>query len=309
MAVSFEKKAGDGACDAYGSAPMLRSRKRAARLVVASLFVGVVAAWVHSPVLSCTALSFDDDAYLTSNPLVTSPSWANAGRFFREVLEPSTVQGYYQPLAMVSLMVDYAAGGRPDHLRPFHVTGLILHALSAALVVVLIFQLTGHTWAALLVGLLFGLHPAATEVIPWIAQRKTLLATLFSLACLITYVRWTRTHRYAWFVLSLVLYGLALLSKPTAVPLVAVLLIWDWWPLRRLTKRTVIEKIPFAVIGVVFSVITIVSQARTGGTFSAAALSAWRPLLIVGYNLSFYLRQLLWPVGWPGYYVFPEPFR
>ena len=101
MAVSSERTIGEDARGGPGRASILAPRGSATRLVVAALFVGLITAWVQSPVLSCTALSFDDDAYLTSNPLVKAPSWSSAGSFLSEVLEPSTVRGYYQPLAMV----------------------------------------------------------------------------------------------------------------------------------------------------------------------------------------------------------------
>ena len=93
---------------------------------------------VHWPALSAQALSFDDQQYFTDNPLVQNPSWASARRFLTEVLKPSTVGGYYQPLAMLSLMADYAAGGREDNLRPFHRTSLTLHMANTALVIVLL---------------------------------------------------------------------------------------------------------------------------------------------------------------------------
>src|SRR5262245_47558924 len=76
--------------------------------------LGVVAAIVLAvfwPALRSTALWFDDDQYLTENKLVQNPSWAAARTFFAEVRKPSTVRGYYQPLAMVSLMLDSALGG------------------------------------------------------------------------------------------------------------------------------------------------------------------------------------------------------
>jgi hypothetical protein len=60
------------------------------------------------------------------------------------VFEPSTVEGYYLPLSMISLMLDYARGGRPDHLQPFHRTSLALHVLNTALVIVLLYSLFGQ---------------------------------------------------------------------------------------------------------------------------------------------------------------------
>jgi len=83
-------------------------------LALLVILMGVVAfavAAAHWPALSAGALSFDDRDYLTENHLIQHPSWASAGQFLREILTPSTVGGYYQPLSMISLMLDYAVPG------------------------------------------------------------------------------------------------------------------------------------------------------------------------------------------------------
>ena len=94
--------------------------------LTAGLIILVCAAVLttHWPALSARALSFDDTQYLTENLLVQNPGWTSARRFLTEVFEPSTVRGYYQPLAMISLMLDHAMGGRSDYLKPFHRTSL-----------------------------------------------------------------------------------------------------------------------------------------------------------------------------------------
>src|SRR5688572_11128632 len=95
-----------------------------------AFFLAVVALLVaatHWPALGAGAHGLDDDWYLTENPLVQRPSVASAMRFLTEVRNPSTIPGYYHPLAMISLMLDYASAGRADDLRPFHRTSLLLH--------------------------------------------------------------------------------------------------------------------------------------------------------------------------------------
>jgi hypothetical protein len=90
-------------------------------LIVAVCTIVLIAHW---PALSSRALSFDDYQYLVENAPVQNPGWESARRFLTEVLNPSTVGGYYQPLAMISLMLDSASGGSPDNLRPYHRTSL-----------------------------------------------------------------------------------------------------------------------------------------------------------------------------------------
>ena len=107
-------------------------------LFLAALLVASLVAAAHWPVLGAQALALDDDLFVTNNPLVTQPGWQSTGRFFGEVLNPSSVGGYYLPLAMTSLMVDYALGGRPKDLRVFHRTHLVLHVLNSLLVLLIL---------------------------------------------------------------------------------------------------------------------------------------------------------------------------
>ena len=188
-------------------------------LAILTLAVSTVTFLVYIPALDARAISFDDDEYLLDNGLVQNPSWHSAERFLVEVFRPSTVRGYYQPLAMISLMADYAMGGGPEKLRPFHRTSVLLHVVNTALIVILLYQLVGSAAAAAGIGLVFCVHPIAIESIPWIAERKTLLATFFALASLVFYVRYTKTRGIAAYATSLLACVLALMSKPSATPL------------------------------------------------------------------------------------------
>ncbi len=265
-------------------------------------------AFVHAPVLRTQALTFDDEQYLTNNWLVRNPSVESVWRFFSEVLHPSTVQGYYQPLTMVSLMLDCAWGASPENLGPIRRTSLVLHALATGLVVVLLHQLFGRPWVAAGLGLLFGLHPFTVEPVAWSSERKTLLATTFALASLCTYLRFVRRGGLGAYGASVFFFLLALLSKPTSTPLPAALLLLDWWPLRRLSWRTVWEKAPHLALAGVFAFITYVSQARAGGVLPPTEGGPARVPLTMVHNLGYYARQLVWPSGLTPYNPEPENF-
>ena len=294
--------------------------------------VGLIVLTVFWPALSSRAFYLDDKEYLLENALVQRPGWESARRFFSEVLEPSTVAGYYQPLAMVSLMLDAAAAGpaagqtESEWLRPFRRTSLLLHALNAASLVLLLAMLLRTIWPAAAAGLLWGLHPLTVEPVPWIAERKTLLATFFVLWALILYVRYARVacpaharrepasrdkgrlpHGWAAYFGVLLLYVLALLSKPSALPLPLLLLILDYWPLRRLSWRTLLEKLPLLVIAGLAGGLAFASQARTGAVALPWQQEAGRAALVVCHNIVFYLEKVLWPVGLSPLYVASEP--
>jgi len=276
-------------------------------LIVLILFVCVAVAVVHWPALSAEALAFDDGEYLTENRLVQNPSWDSASKFLGEVLEPTTVRGYYQPFTMISLMLDCALGGNNDNLMPFHRTSLILHILNTVLIIFLLFQLFGNTWLAAGAGLLFALHPMTVEPIPWVGERKTLLACFFTLWSIIFYVYFTRKGGWKLSGAVLVTYILALMSKPTSTALPLMLLVMDYWPLNRLSVKSFVEKIPLFVAGGCFAVITYISQSRTAAAAVGGGYGVGRAGLVISHNIVFYLKKIIWPANLSPFYAFPEP--
>lgn len=278
-------------------------------LILFILMVSVVVAAVHWPVLSSKALTFDDHQYLTENVLVQKPGLGSAARFLSEILTPSTVKGYYQPLNMISLMLDYAMGGRADNLMPFHRTSLILHVFNTGLVIVLLYLLFGNGFIAAGVGLLFGIHPMTIEAIAWVGERKTVLAAFFSFCCLVLYVLYTRRKDCRFYLCCLLMYLLAVMSKPTSIALPLVMLVMDFWPLNRLTRAAVYEKIPFFIVCGFSAVVTYISQAGTHNVSLPGEYGPGRIPLVLCHNIIFYLCKILWPVNLSNYYAFPKPLN
>jgi Flp pilus assembly protein TadD len=289
-----------------GQGLLTQSNSKAGLMAILLVVVCTMVFVVHWPALSAHALSFDDNQYLTENPLVKNPSWASARRFLTEILEPSTVMGYYQPLSMISLMVDYALGGRVDNLMPFHRTSLILHVANTALIIILLYLLFAQPWIAAAVGLLFGLHPMTVEPISWIGERKTLLAAFFALWCLIFYVRFVRKGGWKLYSGCLLMYVLALMSKPTSTPLPALMLLMDFWPLKRLKWQMVLEKLPFFAIGFISAIITYMSQSRTARAILPSECGPAHILLIICHNIIFYPYKMLYPVNLSSNYTLPD---
>ena len=281
---------------------------RAIVLAATLLAVGLIVAAVHSPVLRAQARSFDDTQFVTYNPLVTHPSWQSVGRFFSEVLQPSTVRGYYLPVSMTSLMLDYALGGRADNLLAFHRTSLALHVLNTILIVLILLRLFGALVPAALAGLMFGLHPLTVEPTAWIGERKTLLAAFFALSSLLAYLRHVQApNRRAWRLTSLALYLLALLSKPTVTMLPVLLVLLDYWPLRRPFVKALVEKWPFLLLSTASAVVTLLSHYRTAGIATSTRMDVLRWPLHAAYLLAFYLRKIVWPADLSCAYQPPAP--
>jgi protein O-mannosyl-transferase len=289
-------------------------------ILIGCVCIAVIA--VHWPALSARALSFDDTQYLVNNALVKSPSWSSARKFLFQVLEPSTVGGYYQPLTMISLMIDYSLGGRVENLLPFHRTSLALHAANTALIIVLLYLLFGEVWIAAAVGLLFGLHPMTVETIPWVGERKTLLAAFFTFWSLLFYLRYTHARKagvgiqsnvnrstWGFYIACFLFYLLALMSKPTSTPLPVLMLLLDFWPLKRLKWQSFLEKIPFFILGGIFAFITYISQTRTAITLSPVKMGIGHVFFTLCHNIIFYLCKIIWPVNLSSHYPYPNPMN
>lgn len=276
--------------------------------VLAGLIIIVCAVVVitHWPALSARTIAFDDEHYLLNNQLVQNPSWDSAKRFLREVRRPSTVDGYYQPLTMISLMLDCKMGGGAENLRVFHLTSLAFHVANTLLIILILYMLFGNVLAAAIVGVLFGVHPVTVEAIPWVAERKTLLAAFFVFWSLLFYIQYSKRGNWFFYGASLVLYVVALMSKPTSIALPALLLILDFWPLKRLGKKAILEKIPFFVIGFVFAGVIFFSQSETFGVRTPGEQGLTRILFILCYNNVLYLSNIFWPVNLSLFYAFPS---
>jgi len=268
------------------------------RIIVGLLLaVGFVVGLAHWPALSARALCFDDHQYLVDNPLVKTPS-----------LSPTTVYGYYQPLTMISLMIDYAFAKSADNLTPFHTTSLVLHIANTLLIIVLLYLLFGNIWISAGVGLLFGVHPMTVETIAWVGERKTLLSAFFAFWCLIAYVLYQRRLSRRCYILCLLAYVLAMMAKPISLTLPLIMLLMDFWPFKRLSKKTIFEKIPLFILMGFFAAVTVISQKLScrielpGGEHSVLQI-----FYVFCHNIMFYPLKMIWPVNLSAHYAFAGP--
>jgi tetratricopeptide (TPR) repeat protein len=254
-----------------------------------------------------------DDKFYIGTPLTQHPSWASVRTFFREVLAPSMVNGYYQPLAFVSVMLDFLDPTAAHSLLPFHRTTLLLHLLNVALVVFLLHGLFRNWITAGLLALLYGLHPLNADAVLWIAERKTVLSAFFALSSLLLYLAYAKhaeqSGRGDWkrYSASLLMYACALLSKPTALPVVAALFVLDYWPLGRLGRKTLLEKVPFVALAVLSAVVTVVSQVHSGEAGTVHFIKLFYVPLTIAYGVGFYLLKVIWPTGLVSDYLYPQP--
>jgi len=181
--------------------------------------------------------------------------------------------------------------------------------------------------AAGVAGLLFGIHPLHVESVAWITERKDLLSAVFSLLSALIYIRyasdqsashpgegrsgeWLRFISSRWYLLSFVLFLLALASKPMAVTLPVVYLLLDWYPFRRCRslKRFVplfAEKIPFLIFGAVAAAGVLLHK-TPAEVISLTQLTLPDRVAVAASALLGYLRKMVVPLGLSPYYPDPD---
>jgi len=207
---------------------MERSWKSRMPDLALALGLALVTLWAYNGALDNGFVHYDDTLYVTRNPVTqqglsrSTVLWAFTTGFAAN----------WHPLTWLSVMLDVQLFGLDA--RGHHATSIALHVLNTVLVFVLMLRLGFRRGASAVAAGLFGLHPLHVESVAWVAERKDVLSTLFGLLTLLAYIRYSEapsTRRMAGVAFLL---ALGLMAKPVLVTLPFVLLLLDWWPLRRI---------------------------------------------------------------------------
>jgi hypothetical protein len=211
-------------------------------------------------------------------------------------------------------------------VQPFLWVNLALHVANVWLLFLLARRLIGLAECESKVGLradagafvaalLFGLNPMRVEPVAWASGQSYVLAGTFLLLSVWTYLRYCelrfqqpRTHYSALFLgLSVLAYLCAVLSKSAAIFLPPILLLLDYYPLRRrLEWRLAIEKLPHFVLGgaLGFTALWATAGAQTGNSFELSLLARVAYAL---HSLLFHLGMALWPAEPLPFYPIVQP--
>jgi tetratricopeptide (TPR) repeat protein len=258
--------------------------------------------------------NFDDNMYVTENYHIHSLislegiRWAFSIRY----------GDLWYPLVWLSFMFDYQLYGL--NAGGYHLTNLILHILSALLLFWLFCRMTGAVWKSAFVAALFALHPLHVESVAWIAERKDVLSAFFWMLTLCLYVYYTEKPVIRRYLLVVFSFVCALMSKPMVVTLPVIMILLDYWPLKRfelkktessLTKGAhrkgllwlLWEKIPFFVLSAVLAAVTIYTPSNNipSKILPLEARIANAPAAFVTY-----LEKTFWPHDMAAFYPFPD---
>lgn len=262
--------------------------------------------------------NYDDSFYVYQNPWISN-GLTRAG-FVRAFTHP--LVGNWHPATSLSLMLDAQFFGL--HASGYHFVNVVLHTIAVLLLFFVLRAMTGALWRSGLVAALFAIHPLRAESVVWISERKDVLSGVFFFLALGAYCRYARkAPSLGAYLMVVVTLALGLMSKAMLVTFPFLLVILDYWPLRRFTfsPATVsnktrdkpvtvstawlfVEKIPFLILGVAISVATILTQKQALDAAHDWPLH-WRVdnALV---TIWVYLRQMVWPANLAVFYPHPK---
>jgi tetratricopeptide (TPR) repeat protein len=248
-------------------------------LLLIATFLAYQPAWDGQPV-------WDDAEH------ITKPALRSVEALPRIWTEPGATQQYY-PLVHSIFWLEYRLWG--DATLGYHLVNILLHALSALLLVKILRKLAiPGAWLA---AAIFAMHPIEVESVAWISELKNTLSGFIYLAALAAYLRFDTGRKWPAYALALGLFSLGLLSKTVIATLPAALLVIFWWKRGNLSwRRDVTPLIPFFLIGIAAGLFTVWMEHQfIGAHGDEYRLTLVERMLLAGRVFWFYLGKLLWP--------------
>jgi tetratricopeptide (TPR) repeat protein len=231
-------------------------------------------------------LNFDDNAYVYENPWVRHGLTASGVVWAFRAID----YFYWQPLTWISHMLDCQFFG----LRPgwHHLMNILFHAANSALVFLIFHRLTRAFWRSAVLAGIFALHPLRLESVIWIAERKDVLSAFWFLLTVWAYLWFVERPSARRYACVLAAFACGLMSKPMLITTPVLLLLVDYWPLRR---RAWGEKLPMAIMAALALAITYAGTARMQAINWAAHVSLAHRAANALVSYAGYLRLAFWP--------------
>jgi len=263
---------------------------------------------VFGQVLWHDFINYDDPRYVYENTKITGGlSISGIAWAFTHIHSMN-----WHPLTTISHMLDCQLYGLNAGWH--HFTNVLLHTLAAVLLFLALQQMTDAVWRSAFVAAVFAIHPLRVESVAWVAERKDVLSGVCFMLTLLAYVYYTRAPSVRRYLAVALVFVLGLMSKPMLVTLPLVLLVLDYWPLRRIGRQTsgagrrsfmpLLEKIPLMALSAVSSVVTFLVQKGAVGWTEDLPIATRINNAVVSYVA--YIWQMFWPVNLAVFYPHPE---
>ena len=282
------------------------------------LFLTLVIVIIYGQVGSFDFVDWDDGLYVTKNVYVQK------GLSVEGVIWAFTTPhaGSWQPITWLSHMLDSELYG----LNPagHHYTNVAFHTANTLLLFIILFRMTGALWQSAFVAALFAVHPLHVESVAWVSERKDVLSTFFGLLMIGAYYHYIKTPHFKNYLLVIIFFSLGLLAKPMVVTFPFVLLLLDFWPLKRIRLKNnydlkserstyygskinfqlIVEKIPLFILAVIQCTLTFIIQRRDGIMVPLEVLSLKTRIANTLVSYVDYVLKTFWPHNLAYYYPY-----
>ena len=311
-----------GSASGFGSGAESFFSGRALWITLSLIAVNVV---IYAPLRHHDFINYDDPQYVSQNaPVLGGLTWHSVWWAFT-----TTSFSNWHPLTWISHMLDVQMFGMNPGAH--HLVNLALHIANSILLLGVLYRMTGALGRSAFVAGLFAAHPLHVESVAWISERKDVLSTLFWMLTLWAYAWYVRRPRRSRYLLVVALFALGLMAKPMLVTLPFILLLLDFWPLRRVTLaprpvndpirgsrwlslakqlsgnvHLVLEKLPLFALSVASSIITFIAQQRGGAIVQLGAFP-WKYRAANALVTYFaYIGKMLWPARLAAFYPYGD---
>jgi protein O-mannosyl-transferase len=302
----------------------LKTFKRSNQYLHFLILVGIIILTliVYSGIFKFGFINWDDNTLITENEDIQNLTVSGIVKIFS-----SFYPNVYDPLRMLSYSFIYHFCGLNS--TAFHSANLFFHLLNIILVYLFIYRLTSlqttvqflqssnsRIQVSALVACLFAIHPMHTESICWLSALCDPQYAFFYLASLTCYIKYLQNSRLKiqktrYYLISLFLFLLSLLSKSTAVTLPLVLFLLDYYngslKLEAGSLRYWIKKVPFFLLALAFGIIAIISERFTDiSNDQLIQYSLFNRFFLLTYSISFYVIYILAPIKLSALHPSPE---
>jgi tetratricopeptide (TPR) repeat protein len=281
------------------------SRRRFFKMGGICTVLALLVQLIYFQTLTFDFVNIDDNEYVYDNGFV------NSGLTLFNFLWAlgATHACNWHPLTWMSHMLDVECFGLAwpgGH----HYSSVLIHTATAAMLFLALARMTGAVWASAVVAALFAVHPLRAESVAWVAERKDVLSGFFFAATLFAYAGFVRRPTARRYCLVVAVYLLGLMAKPMLVTMPFLLLLLDYWPLRRPRTadapslgRLLAEKSPLLAMAAAAAALTVFAQDAAMQSTDQFPLAARLGNAAISYLA--YIRQLFWPSGLALLYKLP----
>ena len=281
-------------------------------LFLISVVLAAITFVAYEPVRHNGFVNYDDYDYITGNPNVT-------GGITRDSVIWAFTKCYaanWHPLTWLSHTLDCQLFG----LNPLghHTINVLIHTANSLLLLWLLWRMTGAMWPSVFAAAVFALHPVQVESVAWASERKTVLSGLFWFLTIAVYIWYTKRPNIGRYISVFLVYALSIMTKPVVVTLPLVLLLLDYWPLKRLNwgsppaektvsaGRLLMEKVPLLLLSAFLSVMTFIAQQQGGTVATLGNISLVCRIANMFMSYIKYILKMIWPSGLAVPYPYPQ---